>query len=83
MGLDLEGIVDGTDTLSQPGRRSPSCFIGSGGYRRNLPRPISLGSQAPKSSSGNEMGLDIEGVVDGGVSGEESFVSLAAGTCVA
>ena len=43
-----------------------SCRHGGG-----RPRLVGLGAQGSKSGSGDQMGLEVEGVVDGGVAGEE------------
>jgi len=61
----------GTDTLSRPGRKDPSPTLGSGGDGRGFPCPVSPGAQDPETWSGDQVGLQIEGVVDGGVAGEE------------
>src|SRR5579871_4106548 len=49
------------------GRRTAS--IGRGGERT---APL-LAPQCPQSRSGDEVALEVEGVVDGGVDGEESL----------
>ena len=61
----------GTDTLSRPGRTCPSPTLGSGGDGRGFPCPVRPGTQDPETWSGDQVGLDIERVVDGGVAGKE------------
>ena len=61
----------GADTLSRPGRRGPFPTPGSGGDGRSFPRAVRSGAQDPETWSGDQVRLDIERVVDGGVGDQE------------
>ena len=63
----------GTDKLSGSARRIPSLFTDSGGDGHSVPRSVRLRAQDPESRAGDQMGLKIECVVDGGVAGKESL----------
>lgn len=55
------------------GATKPTCFTASGGNSRGLPRSVSLGAQEAERGSGDQVRLEIEGVVDGGVAGKEAL----------
>jgi hypothetical protein len=62
----------GTDiTLTRPKREAPYPAVGSGRCGRRRPRRVGLGPEAAEGWPGDQVGLDVEGVVDGGVAGEE------------
>ena len=61
----------GAGKLSRPGRKGSSPNLGSGSDGRGFPRPVRLGAQDPETWSGDQVRLDIERVVDGGVAGKE------------
>ena len=69
----VEGILEssvGTDTLGRSAER-PLSSPGAGGDGRVFPRPGRSGAQYPETWSGDQVRLDIEGVVDGEMAGEE------------
>ena len=63
----------GTDTLSLPARRMPSYSEDSGGNSRRFPSSISLSAKGSERGAGDQVRLEIEGVVDGGMGGEETL----------
>ncbi len=52
-------------------RKAPSSSSRSGSGGRRRPRPVSFSPELAKGRSADQMGLEVEDVVDGGVSGEE------------
>jgi len=42
-------------------------------YYRGVPLISGLGSEGPQGAAGDEMALQVEGVVDGGMGGEEAL----------
>lgn len=61
----------GTDKLSRPGQKTPLAFPVSGSLRRGRSRGFGMTSQYAQARSGDQMGLEVEGVVDWTVAGEE------------
>jgi len=51
--------------------RSPARTHSSGGRGGGGPRLVSRGSELPEGRSADQVGLGVEGVVDGGVCGQE------------
>ena len=59
--------------LRRPGARSPGSDLGSRRLGSGLPLSECFAAQGPKGAARDQMALDIEGVVDGGVSREEAL----------
>ena len=63
----------GTDKLTREGRNPPCPTTSSGGLGRFRPRGVSASPKMAKSGPGDQMRLQVEGVVDGGMNGKEAL----------
>ena len=57
--------------LTVTGRKAPYPTRRSGSGSRSRPRPVSFSTQVAEGRPADQVGLEIEGVVDRGVGGEE------------
>ena len=69
--LNLQYGRTGADTVTLPSRKHPSPTFDLCRRGGDRPRFVGLGSQGSKSGLGDQMGLGVEGIVDGGAAGEE------------
>jgi len=59
--------------LTDNGQIGPSPPLSSGRLGRFRPRLMGAGPELAKAWAGDQMGLQVEGVVDGGMAGEEAL----------
>ena len=69
----LRGQNEGTDTLTRLGRQSPVPIGASGSNRGRRPCLVGLSPDQAQGGSRDQVGLRVEGVVDGGVGSEKSL----------
>src|SRR5262245_23395069 len=64
---------NGFVTLPSIGQEGARAGLGSGRSGRSLPVRYRFGSELSQGRSGDEMALEVEGVVDGGVDAEKAL----------
>lgn len=67
----LPCLAIGTDNLTRLARKAATPASRSRCGGRSRPRPVRLGPELAKGRAADQMGLEVEYVVDGGVGGEK------------